>query len=92
MFTYRVLAAMVVMEQLIDATGLHMELARPLSLEYQSMLVLWRNDDIEEHCAIPALLGILEPGQRVIELRWWWSWVGNNVVRLSCDDTYEPVG
>ncbi|TFK83698.1 hypothetical protein K466DRAFT_602638 [Polyporus arcularius HHB13444] len=67
MFTYRVLAAMVVMDQLIDATGLHLELGRPLSLEYQGMLVLWKNDDIEEHCAIPALLGTLEPGQRVIE-------------------------
>ncbi|KAI0689764.1 hypothetical protein C8T65DRAFT_746048 [Cerioporus squamosus] len=89
---------MMVISQLVKATGLHLELGRPFTFEYDSMLVLWSNQTFEEHTAMPALLGNkFEKGKAIIhaamnegnmgkdvEPRWWWSWDENEVKLLHC--------
>ncbi|TFK83701.1 hypothetical protein K466DRAFT_449097, partial [Polyporus arcularius HHB13444] len=76
-----------VIMKLIKATGLHLERGRSFTFEYDDMLALYSNRTIEEHIAIPELLGLFDKGKAIIhaamnegttgnevELRWWWSW------------------
>ncbi|RPD70690.1 hypothetical protein L226DRAFT_224211 [Lentinus tigrinus ALCF2SS1-7] len=92
MVSYRRIAASLVITRLIEATGFHIELGRPFSFDYDEMLVLWSNHTFEEYVAMPAHLGLFEKGKAIIdaamnegntgkkvELRWWWSWDGNDM-------------
>ncbi|RDX41258.1 hypothetical protein OH76DRAFT_1489642 [Lentinus brumalis] len=92
MRSYGRIATRLVLRKLIKATGLHVELGRPFTFEYDNMLVLWSNRSIEQYAAIPMMLGTFERGKTIIEaavreinpgkkveLSWWWSWNGNDV-------------
>ncbi|KAI0689765.1 hypothetical protein C8T65DRAFT_746049 [Cerioporus squamosus] len=92
MLSFARIATHLVLRRLIKATGLHLELGRPFTFEYDNMLVLWSNHSFEEYSAVPAMLGTFEKGKTIIEaalreinagkkvqLRWWWSWNGNDV-------------
>ncbi|TFK83696.1 hypothetical protein K466DRAFT_497956 [Polyporus arcularius HHB13444] len=94
MSTYRLIAAMMVILQLIKATGLNIEMGRPFTFEYDSMLVLWSNHTFEKHTAMLASVEHFEKKKAIIdaamnegntgkkvEPRWWWSWDENEVVR-----------
>ncbi|KAI0800078.1 hypothetical protein C8Q74DRAFT_1192151 [Fomes fomentarius] len=87
-------ATSLVQNDLIKKTGAQLEIGRPFSLEWESILVLWTNYNIEERYGPLDDLGTFETVVKTLhkamnegrnrdertKLRWWWSW-NNDVVR-----------
>ncbi|KAI0752890.1 hypothetical protein C8Q80DRAFT_1148991 [Daedaleopsis nitida] len=93
------IARLVVLTELIGATGTPLELGRPFSLEWESILVLWTNYNVEERYTpmevyntcdkivkklTKAMNEEKDQGERT-KLRWWWSWDNNVGVFTSVD-------
>ena len=89
----RSIAKILVLTKLTSETGVQLSVARPFSLEYPYILVMWSNYNIEERYEPLDSLGMIGPAvdtlreamnedpQEPTELQWWWTW-DNDVVRL----------
>ncbi|KAI0758728.1 hypothetical protein C8Q74DRAFT_1372661 [Fomes fomentarius] len=93
----RTIAFRLAQHDLIGKTAARLTIGRPFSSDWDSILVLWTNYNMEEHYPMLEFLGIydnvvatldeeLNVGKKRAErtkLRWWWSW--DNDVSIFTD-------